>query len=240
MASTYIWVFLIVFLAGFTHGVSGFGSVILSIPLLAMVLDIKTVIPLANLVAVTLTVTVFVQLRRQFDWKKLTPLIWGAVPGIVLGVFFLKRMDKGVIHWLLGVLLVAFSVYSLVFRPSRKDMRKPWAYGFGFLAGCLGGAFSASGPPVIVYTSLQTWSKDQIKVTLQGFFFLSGVAIGASHVLSGITTLTVINFYGAALPALLLGVGLGSFLYGFINEESYRRLIVFLLGCLGILMIFRA
>ncbi|HUV78990.1 MAG TPA: sulfite exporter TauE/SafE family protein, partial [Desulfobacterales bacterium] len=63
----YVWVCLILFLAGFTHGVSGFGSVMLSIPLLAVVLDIKTVIPLANLVAVTMTVTVFVQLRHQFD-----------------------------------------------------------------------------------------------------------------------------------------------------------------------------
>lgn len=237
---TYIWVFLILFLAGFTHGVSGFGSVILSIPLLAVVLDIKSVIPLANLIAVTMTVTVFLQLRHQFDWKKLSPLIWGAMPGIVLGVFFLKRLDKETIHWLLGVLLIGFALYSLLFRSSRKEIRKKWAYVFGFLSGCLGGAFGASGPPVIAYTSLQTWSKDQIKVTLQGFFFLSGVAIGISHALSGITTFRVLHFYVSGLPALLLGAGLGSFFYGFINEESYRRLIIFLLACLGVLMIYKA
>jgi uncharacterized membrane protein YfcA len=237
---TYVWVCLILFLAGFTHGISGFGSVMLSIPLLAVVLDIKTVIPLANLVAVTMTVAVFLQLRHQFDWKKLYPLIWGAIPGIVLGVFFLKRLDKETIHWLLGVLLIGFAGYSLLFRPSRKKIRKKWAYGFGFLSGCLGGAFSALGPPVIVYTSLQTWSKDQIKVTLQAFFFLSGVVIGVSHALSGITTLRVLHFYAAALPALLLGAGLGSFFYGFMNEESYRRLIIFLLACLGVLMIYMA
>lgn len=237
---TYIWVFLILFLAGFTHGVSGFGSVMLSIPLLAVVLDIKSVIPLANLIAVTMTVTVFLQLRHQFDWKKLSPLIWGAMPGIVLGVFFLKRLDKEAIHWLLGVLLIGFALYSLLFRSSRKEIRKQWAYVFGFLSGCLGGAFGASGPPVIAYTSLQTWSKDQIKVTLQGFFFLSGVAIGISHALSGITTFRVLHFYVSGLPALLLGAGLGSFFYGFINEESYRRLIIFLLACLGVLMIYKA
>lgn len=237
---TYIWVFLILFLAGFTHGISGFGSVILSIPLLAVVLDIKSVIPLANLIAVTMTVTVFLQLRHQFDWKRLNPLIWGAMPGIVLGVFFLKRLDKETIHWLLGVLLIGFALYSLLFRSSRKEIRKKWAYVFGFLSGCLGGAFGASGPPVIAYTSLQTWTKDQIKVTLQGFFFLSGVAIGISHALSGITTFRVLHFYVSGLPALLLGAGLGSFFYGFINEESYRRLIIFLLACLGVLMIYRA
>lgn len=236
----YVWVCLILFLAGFTHAISGFGSVMLSISLMAMVLDIKTVIPLANLAAVTMTVTVFLQLRRQFDWRKLNPLIWSAIPGIVLGVFFLKRLDKGAIHWLLGVLLICFSFYSLLFRPSGKEIRKIWTYAFGFLAGCLGGAFSASGPPVIVYTSLQNWSKDQIKVTLQGFFFLSGVLIGISHALSGITTFRVLHFYVAALPALFLGAGLGTFSYRYINEKSYRRLIIFLLACLGGLMIYRA
>jgi len=236
----YVWVCLIMFLAGFTHAISGFGSVMLSISLLAMVLDIKTVIPLANLVAVTMTVTVFVQLRHQFDWRRLNPLIWSAIPGIVLGVFFLKRLDKGTIHWILGVILIGFAFYSLLFRPSRKEFRKKWAYAFGFLAGCLGGAFSASGPPVIVYTSLQKWSKDQIKVTLQGFFFLSGTLIGLSHALSGITTFKVLHFYVSALPALFLGAGLGSFSYGYINEESYRKLIILLLACLGVLMIYRA
>ena len=152
----------------------------------------------------------------------------------------MKRLDKGTIHWLFGILLIGFAAYSLLFRPARKEIRKTWAYGSGFLAGCLGGAFGASGPPVIVYTSLQKWSKDQIKVTLQAFFFLSGVLIGITHALSGITTLTVLHFYVSGLPALLLGAGLGSYFYGFMDEESYRKLIVFLLACLGVLMIYRA
>ncbi|MBU0698726.1 MAG: sulfite exporter TauE/SafE family protein [Proteobacteria bacterium] len=237
---TYFWVCLILFVAGVTHGMSGFGSVLLSIPLLAIFLDIKIVIPLANLAAVSMTVMVFIQLRHQFDWKKIYTLIAGAIPGIAAGVFFLKRLDQGVIHWILGVILIGFSLYSLLLQPSGKKIRAGWAYPFGFLAGCLGGAFSTSGPPVIVYTSLQAWSKDQIKVTLQGFFFLSGLLIAVSHTLSGLVTFSVMRFYAAALPILILGTYLGSRFYGFIREEDYRKIVLLLLAGLGGLMIYKA
>lgn len=237
---TYFGVCLILFLAGVTHGISGFGSVLVSIPLLVIFLDIKIVIPLANLAAVSMTVMLFIQLRRQFDWKKIYPLIAGATPGIVMGVFLLKRWDRVVIHWIMGVMLIGFSLYSLLLQPSAKKIRQGWAYPFGFLSGCLGGAFGTPGPPVIVYTALQAWSKDQIKVTLQGFFFLSGLMIAFSHTLSGLVTVSVLRFYAVGLLAMILGTYLGSRLYGFIREEDYRKIILVLLAGLGGLMIYKA
>ena len=237
---TYFWICLILFWAGVTHGISGFGSVLLSIPLLVIFLDIKIVIPLANLAAVSMTVMIFIQLRRQFDWKKIYPLIAGAAPGIVMGVFLLKQWDRVVIHWIMGVMLIVFSLYSLLLQPSGKKIRQEWAYPFAFLSGCLGGAFGTPGPPVIVYTALQAWSKDQIKVTLQGFFFLSGMLIALSHTLSGLVTVSVLRFYAVALPAMILGTYLGSRFYGLIREEDYRKIILVLLAGLGGLMIYTA
>lgn len=237
---TYLWVCFILFLAGFTHGFSGFGSVLLSIPLLAIFLDIKIVIPLAALASVSMTIMVLIQLRQQFDWKKIYPLLTGAIPGVLMGVFFLKRLDSEVIHWVLGVILIAYSLYSLLLRSSAKVIRKWWAYPFGFLSGCFGGTLGAAGPPVIVYTSLRAWNKDQIKVTLQGFFLMVGLAIVLFHALSGLTTFTVLCFYGLALPSLILGTYVGSLFYGIIQEESYRKIILVLLTFLGVLMIYRA
>lgn len=221
------------------QGLSGFGSVLLSIPLLAMFLDIKAVIPLAALAAVSITVVILVQLRHQFDWQKIYPLIVGAVPGIPVGVFFLKRLDREVIHWILGVILIVYSLYSLLSRSSPRITGRRWAYASGFLSGCFGGAFSAGGPPVIVYMSLQEWGKDEIKVSLQGYFLVAGLLIVFLHALSGITTFDVVRYFLVALPELILGTYLGSLVYGRIREESYRKVILVVLACLGCLMIYR-
>ncbi|MCD6266521.1 MAG: sulfite exporter TauE/SafE family protein [Deltaproteobacteria bacterium] len=237
---TYILICLIVFFAGFTQGLSGFGSILLSLPLLAIFLDIKIVIPLVAIYGVSITIILLVQLWKYLDWQKIFPLFLGALPGIPIGVYFLKKLDKGMIQWILGIMLISYSLYSLFFRSTNKGIREGWAYLFGFLSGCLGGALSASGPAVIVYTSLQAWSKDKVKVTLQGFFMVSGMVVIFFHALSGLTTVTVLRFFLVSLPLLFLGTYTGSFFYGKIKEKNYKRVMLILLAFLGGFIIYRA
>ena len=237
---TYVLICLIVFLAGFTQGLSGFGSILLSLPLLAIFLDIKTVIPLVALIAFCITIILFIQLREHLDWKKIYPLFLGALPGIPLGVFFLKKLDRDLIQWILGIILISYSLYSLFFRSNTKQMRGGWGYLFGFFSGCLGGALSAAGPPVIVYMSLQTWGKDSIKVTLQGFFLASGAIVVFFQALSGLTTTVVLRYFLVSLPMMFLGTYTGSIFYGKIREEHYKKVMLILLACLGGFMIYRA
>jgi uncharacterized membrane protein YfcA len=237
---TYPWVCIIVFFAAFTQGLSGFGSVLLALPLLAIFLDIKTVIPLAALYGVSITILLLVQLRRHLEWRKIYPLLMGAALGIPVGVFLLKRLNRDVILWVLGVFLVAYSLYGLFFKSWRGNMRERWGYLFGFFGGCLGGAFGASGPAVIVYTSLQAWSKDTIKVTLQGFFVFSGLMVVSAHAMSGVTTVTILRFFVISLPTLIFGTYIGSYCYGMIGEQWYRKVMFILLAFLGVFMISKA
>jgi uncharacterized membrane protein YfcA len=236
---TYLWTCLIAFLAGFTQGVSGFGSVLLALPLLAIILDIKAVIPLAALYGLSIALLLLVQLWKYLEWKKVWPLLIGAVLGIPVGVFFLKKLDREIIHYFLGIILICYSLYSLFFRTLSSGIGKAWAYVFGFLAGCLGGALGASGPPVIVYTSLQSWGKDTIKVTLQAFFAIAGMMVIFGHAISGITTAFVVRLFGISVPAMVLGTYVGSYFYGMIEEQWYRRTMFILLAFLGAFMIYK-
>jgi uncharacterized membrane protein YfcA len=235
----YIYLTIVALLAGFIQGLSGFGSVLLSLPLMVLFLDIREAIPLVNLMGVILSVMLIVQLRAHWDWGKIMPLLAGALPGIPVGVYLLKRMDPAHVQIILGLVLVAYAVYGLLFRLPIGRLGGSWAYLFGFFAGGLGGAISASGPSVIVYTSLQAWTKDQIKVTLQGFFIISGLLIGVFHAANGLTTDGVIRNFLVSIPTLLLGTWIGSMLYGRFKEQSYRRVMLILLGALGVFTLAR-
>ena len=144
---TYLLICLIVFFAGFTQGFSGFGAILLSLPLLAIFLNIKIVIPLTALFGLTMTAILLIQLWRHLEWKKVYPLLISALPGVPVGVLFLKKMDTGIIQLALGIILISYSVYSLVFKLRHRGIRGAWVYIFGFLGGVLGGAMSASCPP---------------------------------------------------------------------------------------------
>jgi hypothetical protein len=238
--TTYVLLLAVTFLAGFIQGLSGFGSVLLSLPLLILFLDVRTAIPLVALVALALTVLLLIQLREHLDWKKVYPLLAGTLFGVPVGVFLLKHLDTNLIQLVLGTVLVGYALYGLTSRLSLKGIRTRWAYLYGFLAGCLGGALSASGPPVIIYTSLQPWSKDQIKVTLQGYFLASGLIVVLFQAASGLTTWPVMKLFALSLPAVIIGTLVGSHFYGMVREEGYRKIILILLGCLGAFTVYRA
>jgi hypothetical protein len=238
--TTYILLLVVTFLAGFIQGLSGFGSVLLSLPLLILFLDVRTSIPLVALVGLALTILLLIQLREHLEWKKVYPLLGGTLFGVPVGVFLLKHLDTNWIQLVLGTVLVGYALYGLVFRLSLQGIRARWAYLYGFLAGCLGGALSASGPPVIIYTSLQPWSKDQIKVTLQGYFLVSGFIVVLFQAASGLTTWAVMKLFILSLPAVIIGTLVGSHFYGMIREEGYRKILLILLGCLGTFTVYRA
>jgi len=235
----YIFLGLIAFCAGFIQGLSGFGSVLLSLPLLALFLEVKAAIPIVALCGVALSIFLLVQLRQHWEWKKVYPLCLGSIPGAPVGVWFLNRTDAQLIQWIVGMVLVAYSLYSLLLKPAARATGTVWAYFCGFIAGCLGGIIGASGPPVIVYTSLQPWSKEQIKVTLQGFFVTSGIVVVIFQAIGGLVTERVLWYSLAALPLLLGGTWVGSLLYGRMKEETYRRILLILMGLLGLFMILK-
>lgn len=237
---TYLLVSLVLFVAGINHGLSGFGFILIALPILTFFLDIKTVIPLTILSALAIAIMVFIQLKERFDFKKIKPLLIGGIPGIPIGVFVLKEVDQSILQLSLGVILIAYAAYGLVVNRWPKGLSESWAYIFGLLSGTMAGALSAAAPPVIVYLTLQSWDKDKIKVSLQGFFIVVCVLVIALHAFTGMTTWFVLKLFAVSTPPLLLGTYLGSLLYGRINDSQYRKILLIFLIALGILIVWRA
>ncbi len=109
----------------------------IAVPLLALSIPLEVAAPLAVLVSITVAAIVVVQ-----DWKKihLHTTAWLVVPtlfGIPLGLLLLtsrhQRFDKAA----LGIVIVAFSIYSLIGRAPLELKRdsKPWLLLCGFFAG---------------------------------------------------------------------------------------------------------
>jgi uncharacterized membrane protein YfcA len=226
--------------AGFTQGLSGFGSVLVSLPLLVLFINIKTVVPLVCLLSLFIGLMLIVQLRHHLQWREILPLLLASLPGIPTGVYFLKTIDTRGLELILGVVLISFSIYTLCARERKAPLHTCWGYLAGFLAGCLGGSIGANGPPVIVYTSLQPWNKDAIKSTLVGYFFITGIGISGFHAASGLITGEVLKLTAIALPFLVIGVLIGSFCYRKAGSDSYRRVINLVLMILGLFMIGKA
>lgn len=226
-------------LAGFTQGLSGFGSSLVFVPLLSLFIDIKTVIPLGVLLSLSINTYLILNLWQHISWKQLFPTLVMIGLGIFPGVYFLKVADVAVLEILVGVILILFCIYGFFIKLPQKKVATGWKYLAGFLAGFLGGSISTNAPPLIIYATFQSWSKNSTKAFFAACFFVCGLGTLLLQASAGMMTEKVLLSFALALPILLLATALGHIYYGKLNEKLYRQVIFALLSLLGLAMLWQ-
>jgi uncharacterized membrane protein YfcA len=136
----------------------------------------------------------------------------------------------------LGVVLIGFSLYNLIAPRLLAVQSDKLAYVFGLVAGILGGAYNANGPPVVIYGTLRRWSPDQFRASLQAYFLPTGLAILIGNALAGLWTPTVLRLYAYALPGMMLAIFLGGRLNRVIPGGQFNRVVYVLLIVMGVLL----
>jgi uncharacterized membrane protein YfcA len=124
---TFLFISLIFLAAGFTQGLSGFGSALFAMPLLTLFIDVKIAVPLCILNSILITLYLSLKLKGFMEKKKILPLFLGSLPGIYIGATFLKNVEADIIKLLLGVLIVSYGFYSLLFKSVPKTIHHLWA-----------------------------------------------------------------------------------------------------------------
>ena len=134
---------IVVFIATLIRSAFGFGEALIAVPLLAFFIPLEIAAPLAVLVSITIASIVVVQDWRKIHLRSASWLVLSTLPGIPLGLLLLTSTHPRVVKGVLGAIIVAFSVYSLIGRTPlhlRRDSRG-WLFACGFCAGVLGGAY---------------------------------------------------------------------------------------------------
>ncbi|SEG04950.1 sulfite exporter TauE/SafE family protein [Vibrio hangzhouensis] len=237
MDTTLILVSLIIALAGFTQGLTGFGSALVSVPLLSFIVGAQTAVPIAGIFGWLVTLPIVWKMRHSIQRQTGLILFAGSVPASFVGAKLLATMPSQYILLTMGVVLVASSLHSLrSTKPLFKKTSVPVTVGAGFTSGVLGASVGESGPPVIAYTSMQPWTADQTKSTLAFFFMLQMIGANISFWNEGLITEEVLSLVTSALPAFAVGLAGGMFGYHLLQKYKidYHRIVhMFLLfiGC---------
>ena len=231
-----------VFFAACVQSISGFGFALIVMPLLSMAVGLQTAAPLVALAALTLYTVNLIRYRQAVDVRRVLRLGVACAFGVPVGIWVLANVDESAVKRLMGLVLVAYAVYKLS-NPAALYLRSDrWAHGsayiIGFIAGCMGGAYNAPGPPLVVYGSLRQWPRDEFRATLQAFFFINGVLTVSSHYVAHHLTATVWTLYAYAVPAFLLGVLTGSRIDERLNRDRFRTIVTVMILVLGLSLIF--
>ena len=226
-------VIVVFFLAGLLQSTTGFGSALISMPLLAPALGLSVAAPLVALMGLALEAVLLYLYRAALGLRIVGRLVGAALVGIPLGVLALRRLEERTALLVLGALLVSYSLYGLLQLRLPRLGSPLWAVVAGFLAGVLGGAYNTAGPPVIVYGHCRRWPPSTFKANLQGFFLVVSAWVVINHALAGNLVRPTLNLFFIGLLPLGAGILLGFKLARRLDGERFQRLVLVVLLALG-------
>jgi uncharacterized membrane protein YfcA len=178
------------------------------------------------------------RVRHAIRWRTIWPFIIGGALGIPAGTALLTSVDPNTIRVSIGVLLLVYSLYSLI-RPAFKPIRKNVAadFGVGIANGLISGLTGLGGVAVTVWCQLRGGQKDALRAIFQPVLFVTFVMTTISFAAAGAFTLETLKLYGLALPALIAGIWSGFGLYGKLDDGAFRKVILVLLLASGVALI---
>lgn len=235
-----VLVLVVLFVAVGIHAGLGFGTALVAMPFLTVLVGLPVAAPL---VALVMTVTIGLSLMSNWqhaDYRSALTFLGFSLLGMPLGALLIREVNVTVGQGVLGGVLLCFSLFRLANVEIQLRDTTAWRAVAGFLGGCLGVAYNTNAPPVVVYGALVRWPPEQFRGTLQGFFLPSSVMICATHAGFGLWTREVLLLFALAIPVIVLASIVGRRLSRRLSRIGFERLIYVFSGIMGAALVARA
>lgn len=210
-------------LAGLARGFSGFGAALIFIPLASTTIGPKLAAPLLMIVDLALTFGLIPKAWPKSDKRDVGFMTLGAIVGVPIGTVMLAYSDPIVIRWMLVVIVLPL---LLLLMSGWRYHGRPAAIvtvGTGTAAGFLTGIAQVGGPPVILYWLGSLPSGDLVRANIISYLAISSCITFASYLAGGLLTPALAGLALVTAPAYGLGLLLGSHMFGFASDETFRR-----------------
>ncbi|MGP1609248.1 MAG: TSUP family transporter, partial [Burkholderiales bacterium] len=167
---------LIVFVAYVVMGISGFGSTLIAVPLLAHLFPLQFVVPFFVLLDCVGAFNMGLRLRADVMRHEIVLLLLFMALGMVAGVYVLVHVNPELLLGGLGVFVVIFGVSYVV--KSGSGMPLPHWIGapLGFFGGATSAMFGIGGPIYVFFLTGRKATPTQIRATMPVIFMFTTVA----------------------------------------------------------------
>ena len=236
---TILILFLISLLASGVQRVSGFGFGIIVMAVFPYLMpSYGEATALSGMLAIFTALVPAIQHFRVVPWKKLLPILLTFLLVSFFAVELVRLVDSRSLKHVLGVVLIFISIYFFVF-SDRIHIRPtvPVQIGLGSLSGLMGGLFAMQGPPAVIYFISSTYDKEEYIALTQWYFLVGNTMMTLFRARAGLVTATVLESWAIALPAVVLGLYLGSKLFKRIRIRLLRKVVYAFLAVSGVVAI---
>mgnify|MGYP001302302574 CR=1 FL=1 len=236
----FIFFCLVILLASFVRGFSGFGFSASSVSLLSFVLPPKEIVPIILLLEIIASFFMIPSIWKKINWKFVFYLLLGVSIGTPFGVKLLSILKPNIMHLIISVTVLIFASLLLRGYVNKKLNHNSSKFFVGTIAGTVNGFGTLAGLPIALYLLIIAAEPAVIRASLAALFFFTDLY---ALVLSYFSNILDIKILYRSVPLIFiipLGVFLGTKLFNESSRENYKKYVLYFLIIVSIFGLFRA
>ncbi|MBQ9452555.1 MAG: sulfite exporter TauE/SafE family protein [Desulfovibrio sp.] len=228
-------------IGGFVSGVSGFGAMMLALPILSLGLAPMDAILTCCIVAGPCSTQLGWLYRRFVHWDDMKWLWISCIPGCIFGTLMLKIVPASWLQIGIGLLIAIFIFMQVACAKATwhlPDSRASLVV-TGMTSGFAGSSVSIPGVPIGIFVLLKHWDKDRARGTLGMFFLLCTWITVISQCAAGLYNTYLLKISAVGIAGCLLGQELGYKVGRHIDQSMFVKFAFCFLTCSAVMLFYK-
>ena len=222
-------------------GLTGFGSTVLALPVLALALPLKFAVPMLMLLDLCAFFVMGAGFRERVDYREIAWLVPFMLAGMALGLTLLIRVAERHLLGVLGAFLLIYAAYGLSRRGEPVSLARAWCVPIGFVGGAFSALFGTGGVLFALYNAGRVKDKRTLRANNAAMIMLSSLVRVVIFAAAGLLAQDGLLVFAALLvPSLLCGLWLGSRLHATVPAVEVFRAVYALLVIAGLTLLARS
>lgn len=240
-AETGIWTAIgVTLVAGLMRGFAGFGSAMLMAPIFAILFGSAEMVVTVVAIELVVSLQLFPAVRKDADWKTLTPMSVAACAAMPVGVWLLANIDKNTIVTAVSAIIVAFVLVLWSGWKYRGPRSAILSAAVGTISGGMMATTAVGGPPVLIYLLSFNDPPNVNRANIVTYYFLTQFLLIAIVLATGVAGWQALARAVVLFPVMVLGAWVGGRMFAnFGNERVYRNVALSILLATGVFGLLR-
>lgn len=233
-------ILLAIFVAYTFFGITGFGAVLISSPVLAFFMPISLIIPALAILDVSAAVSNVAGKARSANFSELKRLVPLMVLGSLIGATILLKTRPDILLPALGIFVVGYSLYALSGLKPHAKFKPVAAVPFGIIGGIFSALFGSGGFIYAIYLSGRIEHTEGLRITQTTLIGLSALTRVMLFAFAGVyANISLWMLIGLLAPAMLLGIFVGRHITLKISKAHFLKLMHWVVLCSGLMLLVR-
>ncbi len=218
------------------ESIFGFGGTIIFLGMSGFFFDFNSLLKLAMIVGLSSGLAVLIQSYKHVSLNHLIKILIYTIPGALIGTYFISYFASDILIKIFAIILIIYGCFNLFF----PDIRFPQFLKnfFVILGGFIQGIYTIGGPFVLMGYKDYFSSKQELRSTMAGYFFIINSLRAIFFMFLGGSYLEIVKIYYPIALLVMLSVWLGYFIHKQIPEILFKKLIIIAITLIGVLILF--